>query len=728
MRYKQYRFDPYLPQVQSSELKSMVRLWGGRSQMRKDECITTIRQGLNNPESVQAAVESLKLYEANALAIVKKMGGTIPSMALAAGIRATGVPLVKAARSSHDDAVTLVQPLIHCGLLMGGTGTYSGFGWDSSHGGTVFSDERLLIASGPVVCAPLSIPPTATPHASTFRRPPSVILDVVGILQAIDTLGGLRLTKAGTPRTSDLRRLMQAMNWKAEAIEIDGLAFPSPTLAWIAALKGAELLSVQSEVLGLSAPVDQFAKRSYAEQVDTVLYGFLVAHGWRELPGSSWYDSDTRSMAARLALTLVLASVSPTSDDFVAIDALDQALFDRIGEHFSLRYVPYRPYPYNKTSAEIHREEAEWRTKLRTSWLGLERSWLEIALSSWLYMLGIVEIGWQDGRPASVRLTELGRTVLHPQLAQHVDEQVRPHMAWMVQPNFDIQVFLDQITPVQLAFLERHAERVQAHQHTAEYRLTRDSVYRGLESGSSLDDLLAGLQGGTAMPVPQNVEVELRAWAGLREQIHVRRRARLVEYPDTQARKVALAQGIAGTPVGDRFVLLDGATFPTNAITTLLDYSDALPRCLSVAEDGMITLAKDPGDLLIRWQLERWAEPITDRTWRITAASTASRVKAGTRPTELFGWLKERLTHPLPPLLNVALQAWTGAKHTTALAQVTILRCQQPALLAAITQSDMLRPFILKTLAPDLLLVHTRNVAALWAKLQWAGIDVEDAL
>lgn len=729
MQYKQYRFDPYLAHVQSNELKSMVRLWGGRSQMRKDDCIRTIRQGLDDPERVKAALESLKPYEATALAIVKKMGGTIPTMALAAGLRATGVPLPKESRPSHDDTVTLVQPLIHRGLLLSGSGHYTGLGWDSYHGSSVFSDGRLLAASGPVECAPLSIPTIPTPNSTTFRRPPSVLLDVVGILQAIDTLGGLRLTKTGTPRTSDIRRLMQAMNWKAETIEIDGLAFPAPTLAWIAALQGAALLGVQGDVLGVSVPLDQFSKRTYAEQVELVVHGFLVAHGWNELQGSIWHDSDTRTTSARLALILVLASLPPASDGFFAIDALDQALFDRIGEHFSIRYVPYRPYPYNKTSEELQREEAAWRTNLRTSWLNSERRWIEAALSAWLYALGIVEIGWQDGRPASVRLTELGRSVLHPHLDQQVAEPVGPRVAWLVQPNFDIQVFLDQITPEQLAFLERYAERVQAHQHTAEYHLTRDSVYRGLESGSSLDELLSILQGGTGIPVPQNVEIELRTWAGLRDQMQLRRRARLLEYPDAQARKAALAQGIAGTPVGDRFVLLDSAaTFPANAITTLLDYTDALPRCLSITEDGSITLVKDTGDLLIRWQLDRWAEPTAGRTWRITAASTTARVKAGARPSELFGWLKERLNQPVPPFLNAALQAWTGVKHAVALAQVTLLRCQQPALLAAITQSEALRPFILKTLAPDLLLVHTRNVAALRAKLKWAGIDVEDAL
>ncbi len=63
-----------------------------------------------------------------------------------------------------------------------------------------------------------------------------------------------------------------------------------------------------------------------------------------------------------------------------------------------------------------------------------------------------------------------------------------------------------------------------------------------------------------------------------------------------------------------------------------------------------------------------------------------------------------------------------------ALASVTVLRCRQPGVLEAIAQSNTLRPYILGTLAPDVLLVDTQHVEVLRERLQWAGIDVADAL
>jgi hypothetical protein len=60
----------------------------------------------------------------------------------------------------------------------------------------------------------------------------------------------------------------------------------------------------------------------------------------------------------------------------------------------------------------------------------------------------------------------------------------------VVQPNFDVIAYLDHMANGQLSFLERNAERVNASEHVAQYRITRDSVYRGLESGTSVQEML----------------------------------------------------------------------------------------------------------------------------------------------------------------------------------------------------------------------------------------------
>ena len=178
------------------------------------------------------------------------------------------------------------------------------------------------------------------------------------------------------------------------------------------------------------------------------------------------------------------------------------------------------------------------------------------ALTTWCYYLGLVELSLKDKALHALRLTDLGRAILHPnQTPAEPIPAVNDRVAWVVQPNFEIVVYLDRATPEQLAFLERHAERFQTQQHVAQYRLTRPAIYAALESGSKLDRLLATLEGGAGRPLPQNIIAEIREWAALREQVTLYRRARLLEYGDTPARDADVKR-LSGVAVGDRFLLV----------------------------------------------------------------------------------------------------------------------------------------------------------------------------
>lgn len=725
----QHRFDSHLERINSSELKTMVRLWGGRSQMRKDECIATIRQGLSDPERLRMALSNLKPFERTALEVIKELGGSVEAGALVVALRASGVPLPQP-RYYHNQDTSLINALAQRGVIMGES-SHSLSGYSSLGAAKVFSDERLLALAGPVEIEPFQISPVASPPSSTYRRPPAVILDIIGILQAIDRLGGLGLTQGGVVRVNDARRLIRTMGWTEKGFEVEGMPFPNPVQAFAGAFRASGLLSLEDGTLVLKESLDQFATRPYAQQVGPLLKGFVQAREWSERgqPSWNWEYRGNYYVQGRLALTLALAALPTSTDGFFAIDNLDQALFDRIGEHFSLEYPPSRPYHSNKTSEQAREGDTKWRAKLRIDWLADESLWIREALSTWLYYLGLVELGMEDGTAVSVRLTGLGCAVLHPELAASPDTPAgEAQAAWIVQPNFDVVAYLDRTTPQQLAFLERHAQRVQAQQHTAQYRLTRESVYQGLEGGTSLEELLSGLQAGAGADLPQNVVVEICEWGALREQITLRRRARILEFPDSQVRQTALKKGAEGVPVGERFLLLeaqDGAQYRTGE---RVDYAQPLPANLSVNEDGVIELTEPSLDLLVQPQLDRWAEGTPNGKWQLTSESVAEAVQRGRRLSELLNLLQERLTKRLPPLLGVALRAWAGESPEVEMATVTVLRCTQPEVFQAIVSSKKIRPYLRGKIAPDVLLVDAQRVELLKEKLAWAGLKVSDDL
>jgi hypothetical protein len=498
-------------------------------------------------------------------------------------------------------------------------------------------------------------------------------------------------------------------------------------------MSASGMLARQGDTLCLTSTPEAVAARPYSEQIAPLVRGFLHAAGWNEQQGARSDFSTRHSPAGRLALLLALAALPSDTDGFFNLDDLDRAMFARIGETFSLGFLPQRPYPYRDTSQEEQqRKEKQWRDNLRKKWLQNEREWFRVALTSWAFVLGLVEVGMEDQTPVSVRLTDLGRMILHPDRASQ--EEARPaeaETAWVVQPTFDMIVYLSQATPQQLAFLERHAERGQIQQHTAQYRLTRDSIYQGLEQGSSLDDILAQLRAGAAMDLPQNVEAELHSWAALRERITVHRQARLVEFATQAARDAALRENLAGTAVGERFVLL-AATAPVPAhIRHTIDYAQPLPPCLKVGEDGTIDLsiAQDTlPDLLIMAHLDRWAERVSEQRWHLTAASVAAAINAKAELGELFDLLQLRSVQRVPTLLIEVLRCWAGTTTQVELTAVTVLQCGRPELLRAIEKSKLFRSAIRGRLGPDVLLVDTQQVEALREKLHWAGVTIGETI
>jgi hypothetical protein len=238
--------------------------------------------------------------------------------------------------------------------------------------------------------------------------------------------------------------------------------------------------------------------------------------------------------------------------------------------------------------------------------------------------------------------------------------------------------------------------------------------------------LLEGLQNGAHAELPQNVLVELREWAALREQISLFRRARVVEFPDEPALQTALQDGWTGAVIGGRFLRVNGDT-PTAQLRglTRVDYAAPLPPCLTVSETGEIHLKQGYHDVWIRPQLAQWAEPRAGG-WQLTAASIKAAVRRGRRITDFLNLLAARLLWPLPPFLRVALRAWAGETLLAELGSVVALRCKDDEIFQAISTSAQLQPFLKGKLAPNVLLVDAQAFERVKVVLEWAGLEVSE--
>lgn len=90
--------------------------------------------------------------------------------------------------------------------------------------------------------------------------------------------------------------------------------------------------------------------------------------------------------------------------------------------------------------------------------------------------------------------------------------------------------------------------------------------------------------------------------------------------------------------------------------------------------------------------------------------------------------LKNRLSHHLPPLLEIALRSWAGENFTVELESVIILRCPQEQVFQAVVASPLLEPLLRGYLHPDLLFVDPEQIESLRQHLHWLGWEVSDQL
>jgi hypothetical protein len=326
------------------------------------------------------------------------------------------------------------------------------------------------------------------------------------------------------------------------------------------------------------------------------------------------------------------------------------------------------------------------------------------------------------------RLTEFGQQVLGDNASPLAPTQETASTdAWVVQPNFDVMVYIEKASPGQLVFIEWLAERQQqSPRHVARYVLTRDSVYRALEGGCGVDAALSGLGEGSKNDVPANVVAEIRGWAGLREQMVVRRGARLVAFQTEAEREAYLDPGLKGQPVGDRILLLDGGLSRKvqKQIAARLDYTQRLPPCLLVDEAGVVRLATQHPDLLIHSQLDQWAEPAKNGCRQLTAKSVRAAVQQGRSVDELVALLDSRTKRRIPDLLRVALHAWAGQSFPAELERVVVMRCPRPDLFQAIAGSISAGSCLRGRLGPDTFLVDATKLKQLKDTMRWAGIQV----
>jgi len=741
-------FLTLLQQAPSDRLKKMVKAWGGGSIIRKEECISYLFTAMRSIERLRQILDACNPFEQAALALIKSERFYDETTTIALCAATLGLPVPKLKEDHLASISPLLESLFDKGLLF----IESRGGYSPSIYYAYGRNAALEFIVNPVVVSEikplntrqfqeLNVSAAPKPETTYVRRPQTVALGHSAFLHALEAAGDLKVTKSGEQRLTSavvtkLNKVLEKQGWFNMSATMPGSEYDAlPIEFYLDVMPDMGLLEFDhaSHTYRLTEPPDTFMQQDFVSQTQQWLVGLARTRTWAEIVvGQHGYFHYTVMLRNALMVALTLLP----SHEFIPVDALSDALFERIGERFSLTYRQPRPNPRtyggpNRTPEQFQAELREWQTKVKHDWQANERAWIRSALSSWAYGLGLVELGLTDNIATSFRLTELGRAALdftQDEEASGASKGIllgserRPGV-WVVQPNFDVLVYLERTTSQQLGLIERFAERVQVDQHIAHYRLTRRSIYEALERGGTLDTLVTELSAGSTSPLPQNVLRELQGWAAMRDQLTLIPLARVIEYPTAEARDEAIAQGQGGQPVGERFVIVDNKTRLKPQSFSLVDYARPLPACLTMNEEGIVTLDPSTRDLLIDGQLSAWAERVDALHWRLSQASVSGALKRGSTLPQFTESIQSRLKSKMPPLLQLAINNWAGMAKRVEVEPVIAIRCQTADVMRAIAGSVTFKKLLRGTIAENIALVDPAHVDEFNAALRKIGIE-----
>jgi hypothetical protein len=330
-----------------------------------------------------------------------------------------------------------------------------------------------------------------------------------------------------------------------------------------------------------------------------------------------------------------------------------------------------------------------------------------------------------------VRLSPFGRAIAAGQDAQLPAPPIEQTL--VVQPNLEIVLYRQGLTPELIAQLSRVAEW-KSLGLACTLGLTAESVYRGLESGETLTNLLAAFNRHGTRPLSDTVLNSLRSWASKRERVLVFPAALVLEFRNSDDLEQALRLGLIEHRLTDRIGLIsnEGAIdYQQFRLAGTRDYLASDELCIDVAPDGLeLTVNEHKSDLLLESELRRFAErreEIDDRPrFQLTVESLRTARAAGLSEAWLEEWFRRRAGRPLPPAARLLFTADEAPPFK--LDRRILLRVPSAELADGLAAWSQSAPLVGERLAPTVFSVSDDCADRLRELLERLGIRFEFAL
>jgi hypothetical protein len=556
----------------------------------------------------------------------------------------------------------------------------------------------------------IALPPESAPPEKLGKpNPERATTELLEVLRIVEMVSP-RLTAEGEMHRSDEAR---ALELAREA----GLTRESLDLS-LAIARRLGCVEERNKRLATAPESERWAKLGLAERTRALLQGYLTSE---ELPDLRLFfpqlframlenmpEGTLRRTYHKRLVMQVLAQLDP--ECWYSVPALVETVFR---EDSNVLFLEER---WRAIKSNMGQQTPSWKQR---AWQTHEARLFGWMLQTLFVNLGILESG-DSG--ALVRVSALGRYALGDDDAELEETEFSGDEVLVVKPDFEMVVYLDRCPPELRRKLDAFADRANGGM-VATYQLTQESIYRGTQTGTTVEAFIGLLETHGMRTLPGNVRDQLETWKRKLDALRVRRGCRLMECPDAAAADALVADLSGARRIGERYVLLNGEVPEHDAHVR---YQGEPPACLQ-QEDGLHLRANwDDAHLFLRRHLDLIGA-VREIHGDLLIELSQAQLKHADDGDDLVAQLQQLAQEPLAPRYRFALQSWTGEGGGAVAASVTVVRFDEPDTCDAILQLAPLADHVEGRLGLYTLVIKQAHLAKFKKALREQGIRVSRA-
>ncbi|VTS01356.1 general transcription factor IIH subunit TFB2 family [Tuwongella immobilis] len=394
---------------------------------------------------------------------------------------------------------------------------------------------------------------------------------------------------------------------------------------------------------------------------------------------------------------------------------------------FLLSRLPAERWSTSQLLAEwIVTRHPSWPSKVKNAAAQAE-TWVQHFLFGLAYPLQLIEVR-NIGDELQLRLSPLGRNLYAGGPEPAAAPEFRQTL--MVQPNNEIIAFRQGLNPKLIQSLTRFA-KWKSLSSACMLELQAEQVYRGLESGFSLKDIIQLLSQHGMKPMPPVVQDALQRWANKRDRITVYGGAVLIEFTSAAELDAAFSRGLVEIKLTDRIGLVTSESsidYKNFRLIGNRDYENRPQQCVTFDDDGVsFTVDVAQADLLLEAELGRFAETLDSptvgfRRYRLTTRSLQAADASGYRLSDLEQWAIDRSGKPLSAAAKLLMRKTTS--QTAQIEAMHVVSVISEEVADGIWQWPTTRELLQARLGPVHFAVAADQIAALQTALAVVQIEL----